>query len=44
MKIHIKLQITPLLYHLIPYKYIGKVNGINITEFGFLCFKIIKTN
>lgn len=43
MKTHYKLLITPLKYHLKPYKYTSKVQNIDIVEYGFLCFQIIIT-
>lgn len=42
-KIHYKLIINPLVYHLKWYKFKSKVQDTNIIEYGFLCFKIIKT-
>jgi len=40
---HCKLLITPLKYHLKPYKQKHDIQNIIVIEYGFLCFQIIIT-
>jgi len=40
---YVKILVNPWLWHLIPYKLKINPQGEILTEFGWLCFKLIIT-